>query len=1026
MAKRRVTKDQAGRKAKRVTPRPARTVPPPGGRRPGAAVSKHKERREVEARPEERPFLVVGVGASAGGLEAFSALLREIPGDTAIAVVLVQHLARGHESLLPDLLKQSTALAVTQARNGVRIEPRHVYVIPPDARMTVTDGHLAVSPRAPDGHPYAPIDQFLGSLAQQYREKAIGVVLTGGGHDGALGLREIKAAGGITLAQEPDEATVDSMPRAAIDTGMVDLVLPAGRIAEELVRLAEHPFLSAARAAEVSQAATGERLRLLFQILRRASSVDFTHYKSPTLMRRIQRRMALHRLTTLDAYLALLQETPKEVEALQEDILIHVTSFFREPESFEVLKERIFPLMLQSRSDETPLRLWVPGCSSGEEAYSLAIALHELLGDNFDATPLQIFGTDVSQKMIDRARAGIYPETIAAEVGLERLRRFFVKVEGGFRISKSIRERCVFARQDLTRDPPFSKLQLVVCRNLLIYLGPPLQRKVIQVFHYALQPTGFLMLGRSETTGSQAELFSLLDKRFKVYRKKPGASVADLDFSAPLRPESPVAPARGPRALPPEPSRVDGDVQTEANRLILDRYGPPGVIVDSALRIVRTRGRTSPYLELPSGDASLDMLKMARQGLLFGLRNAVDESRSRGAVVRKEGLRVVTDGTVRMVDVEVTPMGNAQHRHFLVLFEEGGRANRDRAGAPATPKPDGKGRARRGDQAVAGQRQIELEAELEASRQYLQSIIQDLEGANEELQSANEEILSSNEELQSTNEELDTAKEELQSTNEELSTLNEELHGRNEELSRVNSDLLNVLASVHIPIVIVSSDLRIRRFTPAAEKLLNLIPADVGRPIGHIKPNIQCPDLEALISEVIDTVTIREREVTDREGSVYTLRVRPYKNVENRIDGALVTLFDVSAARDHAADLRIAHECAEAIISTVREPILLLDGELNVQSANRAFLETFQIAASETERRSIFALDGGQWDLPALRKQLGEVLPARKNFESFEIQREFPRIGHRRVLLDGRRFEGSRPAAAMIVLVVRDVTGHVS
>jgi two-component system CheB/CheR fusion protein len=962
---------------------------------------------------------VIGVGASAGGLEAFTTLLRAIPGDTPAAIVLVQHLARGHESLLPQLLGQITSLTVVQAYDGIHLEPGHVYVIPPDTRMSVLDSQLAVRPRLGNGGADAPIDLLLRSMADHYREKAIGVILTGAAHDGALGIREIKASGGITIVQDPDEASVDSMPRAAIATGAVDLVLPVARIAEELVRLAGHPFLTT----EVSPAAAEvapDGYRRLFQLLRRGSGVDFTHYKAPTLVRRIHRRMALHRLSSLEGYLALLQQNPAEVENLYEDILIHVTSFFREPESFDVLKERIFPAIQQAHGGDSPLRVWIPGCSSGEEAYSLAITLQEFLGDRAETTPVQVFGTDVSQKMIDRARAGIYPETVAADLGPERLRRFFARVDGGYRVSKAIREHCVFARQDITRDPPFSKLDLVVCRNLLIYLGPTLQRKVIDVFHYALLPTGFLMLGRSETTGSQANLFSLADKRFKIYRKRPGAVVADLDFSAPALTEPRVPHAKGRRGPLPELPHGEGDVQTEANRLILDRYGPPGVIIDSSMRIVRTRGRTSPYLELPPGDASLDVLKMARQGLLFGLRNAVDESRALGAPVRKERLRVAINGDVRLVNLDVTPMGAGSNRHYLVLFEDAKAATEPRPTKPGKGKGKGKAAGAAEGRRTAEGMVRQLEQELEASRQYLQSIIHDLEASNEELQSANEEILSSNEELQSTNEELDTAKEELQSTNEELSTLNEELHGRNDELSRVNSDLVNLLASVHIPIVIVTADLKIRRFTPAAEKLLNLIAADVGRPIGHIKPNIHCPDLEALITDVIESVTIREREVADGDGVYYTLRVRPYKNVDNRIDGAVLILFDLSAARSHAADLRVARESVEALISIVHDPMLLLSADLKVQKANQHFLEKFQVEAKDTEGRELREVASGQWDLGPLREVL-QSLAQRKSFQDFVVEADFPALGRRRLKLDGRSIDPSAEGNS-IALVIRDIT----
>jgi two-component system CheB/CheR fusion protein len=967
--------------------------------------------------PDTAPrFPVVGVGASAGGLEALSALLRGLPAKAELAVVVVQHLARGHKSLLPELLQRSSALEVVEATQGMAIEPGHVYVIPPDTRMTVIDGKLALEPRSPLPGPDVAVDRLFRSMAEQYQEKAIGVVLSGGANDGEAGIREIKAAGGITFAQDPEEARTSSMPQAAIATGAVDVILPVARIAEELVRLAGHPGLAERREVLSAEptAPQHDQLRRLFQLLRRSSGVDFTLYKSPTLLRRLQRRMALQRLTSLEAYLEYVQEHPGELENLYEDILIHVTSFFREPESFDVLKERVFPALIAPEATESPVRLWVPGCSSGEEVYSLAIALHELLGDRTEYVPVQIFGTDVSQRMIDRARVGYYSEAVAADVGPERLRRFFIKVDGGYRIIKAVRERCVFARQDITRDPPFSKLHLVVCRNLLIYLEQTLQQKVIEVFHYALRPNGFLMLGRSETIGSNADLFNLTDKRFKLYRRKPGTAVAELDFATPIVVNPVIPPARGARPGPAPERAPDGDVQGEANRLILERYGPAGVIVDSSLRIVRTLGRTSPYLELPAGDASLEIFKMARQGLLFGLRNAVTESRSKGAPVRKEGLRLSDDERTRLVNVDVTPMGADSSRHFLVLFEEGGpAATVDKKGARAKAK---KSERRAGPDAVVRQ----LEGELEASRQYLQSIIHDLEAANEELQSANEEILSANEELQSTNEELDTAKEELQSSNEELSTLNEELQGRNEELSRANSDLLNLLASVHIPILIVSVDLKIRRFTPAAERMLNLIPTDIGRPVGHIKPNIHCPDLEVLISEVIDSITVREREVTDHEGNKYTLRIRPYKNVENRIDGAVLTLFDVSPARLHEEDLRMTRRLI--LLQAMDSATLVVGADWTVRQANRVFLESFGLQAPDVLGKPLFEMAEGRWDVSELRRVLEDVRVNDGALAEARVDVDLPGLGRRKMIVDVLPVASTGREQAATILVMRSIT----
>jgi two-component system CheB/CheR fusion protein len=959
--------------------------------------------------PPFSPFPVVGVGASAGGLQAFTKLLRKVPGDTRMAIVLVQHLSPSHKSHLAELLGSSTSLPIRQAVDGMDIEAGHVYVIPPDARMAIADGKLHIGERPLDRTQFTPIDYFFESLATFYQERAIAVVLSGTASDGARGLGTVKAAGGITFAQDPSEAQFDSMPRTAIAAGTVDAVMPVERIAAELVRLCRHPFLLDSRPRVVPDGDHAPaNLREVFQILRKAVGVDFTNYKLPTILRRIQRRMALHRMVDLDRYTALLLKQPREVEELYEDLLIHVTGFFREPEAFQALKTEVFPKIVEARQADGPIRAWVPGCSSGEEVYSLAMALEEFLGERTDGTQFQIFGTDVSQRMIDRARLGVFAEAVAHQAGAARLRRFFTQADGKYRISKSLREHCVFSRQDLTRDPPFSKLDLIVCRNLLIYLGYPLQRKVMTVFHYGLKPTGFLMLGRSETTSAHADLFALVDKKQKIYAKKPTAAPAALELAISVPSlRLPEIPDRRRTALP----RRDDSAGAEVNRVILDRYGPPGVLVDGDFQIIRTRGRTGRYLELATGEAKLEVLKMVKEGLLYGLRTGLREARTRNVHIRKEGLHVRSEGDMHVVNIDVTPIGAGADRRFLVLFEEP---------PPKTGRVAGgkKGAQAKGNGATTMAETVrQLETELVANREYLQSIIEDLEGANEELQSANEEILSSNEELQSTNEELDTAREELQSTNEELNTLNEELRSRNDELSRANGDLTNLLASIHVALVMVTTDLRIRRFTPAAEKILNLIPGDIGRPIAHIKPNIQFPNLEALIAEAIDNVAVREREVRDAQGNIYSLRIRPYKSVDNKIDGAVLTLIDVSGAR-------ISRQLGDAIIDNVWDPILLVDDHMRVVRANRAFAERFGISAAESEGRQVAALgSGGHWNIPELTEALQDMIAHRKGSAVLALDRELAPGQRMRADVDIRRLESSE-GVDLILLVVRPDVGQ--
>jgi two-component system, chemotaxis family, CheB/CheR fusion protein len=953
---------------------------------------------------------IVGVGASAGGLEAFAAMMRALPPKPGFAMVLVQHLAPQHESALPTLLRSYTSMPVIQVTEGMNVERDRVYVIPPNVQMGITDGHFHLKPRPDDRSQYTPIDSFLASLAEHAKRRAIGVILSGTASDGSMGVREIKACGGITFAQKPETAKYDGMPRAAIATGMVDMVLSPPEIAVKLIQVAAHPYVRELIPTSGDElAVSDDQLRRIFDVLRPASGIDFKHYKLPTIKRRLLHRMALHRLNDVQHYIRLLEEAPAEVRSLYQDLLINVTRFFREPESFKALAQQVFPKLIEQRREDQPIRAWVSGCATGEEAYSLAICLLEYLHEQHQEIRMQIFATDVSEAAIEHARAGVYPAAIESDVPPEILRRFFTKVDGSYRVSKTVRDLCVFARQDLTKDPPFSRLDLILCRNVLIYMDVMLQQRLISVFHYALNPQGFLVLGQAETVGSQVGLFSLADKKVRIYRKKvaPRAPVAiSVDYSPPG-----LAKKRTSQDVPSSEKAL----QSEASRIIFDRFAPPGVVVDADMQIVQFRGQTGAYLEPAPGEASLNLLKMARDGLLHGLRTALHSARKSKLPVRKAGLRVKVARGWKPVTLDIVPLTSSGRAHYLVLFSDPGRRRGEVDEPPersVTAKPSPRQRRRE------RQSQTELlERELAASREYLQSIIQELEAANEELQSANEEILSSNEELQSTNEELDTAKEELQSTNEELNTLNEELHGRNEELSRVNSDLVNLLASVQIAIVIISSDLRIRRFTPMAEKVLNLIPGDLDRPIGHIKPNIDCPEFEQLILESIDGISPIEREVRDQNGHWYSLRIRPYKNVENKIDGAVLTLFDVDVPKRSEQRVRLAKEFTEALMEVIDQPLIVLDAGLRVQAANERFARTVGLAQSAIVGQQLSDLDGA-WSLGDLHQRLSGMVGTRSSFERMQVDLDGAGNQRRVVSLTGRWVQWHDSPETQVLLLI--------
>ena len=966
--------------------------------------------------PSRDAFPIVGIGASAGGLEAFSELLAHLSGDAAMAFVLVQHLDPKYPSILSEILSRTTRMPVVEVKNGMSVELGHVYVMPPNTRMTIVAGVLSLTPRSDDRGPHMPIDHFLRSLAQDLKSRAIGVILSGSASDGALGLKAIKAEGGITFAEAPQSAKFDGMPRSAMASGAVDFVLPPKAIAQELIRIGGHPYLDETSAASPSEPLAGgpDALAQIFRMLREKSGLDFTLYRQTTIRRRIARRMLIHGVGTLEAYRRYLEEHPSQVQALSNDLLVNVTRFFRDADAFRILERIVFPIIIKQRPADAPIRIWAPGCATGEEAYSLAIELLESLGDESATVPIQLFGTDVSETAIVKARAGVYPENIELDVPAARLRRFFVKMDGQYQVRKAVRELCVFAKHNLATDPPFSKMDLIVCRNVLIYLEAELQRRVSSVFHYALKTPGYLMLGVSETLGPLSDLFSVVDKKYKVYAKRPTSRRFDLGLGSLDRKTAKTATGRATKRAG-EAGGSRSDLLQEVDRLLLSKYAPAGVLVNEAAEILQFRGHTSPYLEPAPGAASLNLLKMAREGLLMELRVAIDKARKQNAPVRRERLSIKQDGRMAQVTLQVIPMsGPARERNYLVLFERVSPLRELHApGSPASSP------------IAHPRRHIEnLRHELTATKEFLQSIIEEREAANQELQAANEELLSSNEELQSTNEEMETAKEELQSVNEELTTVNEELQHRNAELSQLNNDLNNLFAGVTIPVVMLGSDGRIRRFTPMAAKALNLIPADLGRPIGDIRPNVDVSDLEQVCQHVIDAATVVEREVRDRDGRWHSLRVRPYTTTDNKIDGAVITLEDIDALKSSVEQVTAARERAETIVDSVPVPLVLLDTDLRVTWASRSFHETFRLAPEETLGHFVYEMGTGRWSLPALRAALTDVLERNVGFREFEVEDDSARVEAKVMLLNARPMQVEQQPGRLILLAIDDITAR--
>ena len=969
------------------TPRPLYAVRAPD--RPAAAT----------------PFPIAGVGASAGGLDAFRQLLAHVPADSGLALVLVQHLEATRASLLSDALAHATARKVAQARHGVRVEPNHVYVIPPGAQMAIEQGVLKLSPLQEDERrPHLPIDFFLQSLAADRGSRAIGVILSGNASDGTAGLAAVRARGGLTFAQDPRSARFGAMPQSAVNAGVVDFSLPLPALGAELARLAGHPYLARGPVAPLPGSAA--LLEQVVGLVRTATGVDFGEHKPATVMRRVARRMTVRNAPDVAAYLDVLRRDPAEVRSLYEDLLVKVTSFFRDEGSFEELRAVAFPEILRHKAAGTPVRAWVVGCATGEEVYSLAISLVEHLGDGAPAHPFLIFGSDLSEKAIELARAGLYPDAAVRGLGEERLRRFFVRSERGWRVQQAIRSMCVFVRHDVARDPPFARLDLVCCRNVLIYFGQALQRRVLATAHYALHQPGYLLLGRSESA-SGARWFAPVSKGSRLFLRRPGPSNFRFTLRAGAYPRVRPAADTGGR-IPP----ADLDLGRRIDDLVLARYGPPGVVVDEHLHIIEFRGRTGPYLEAPAGEPRSQLLEMARAGLAAPLRIALAQARKTSAPVRKERVVVEGDGARRSCDLVVLPVkaGDGGERGFVVLFEE--RAP-ERRGA----------RARRPATGPAGAARRALEEELASAKEHVAVLLEEHGRSNAALSSANEELLSSNEELQSLNEELETAQEELQATNEELSTVNDELHGRIQDLQLVNADVLNLLDAIEIPIVILDAERRIRRFTRRAAAFLGLTPADAGRRITDVTLPLQAPDLDRWIARSMEEAIMMEGEVQDHADRWHRLQIRPHHAPGGRTDGALLSLVDIDELRHEVDSARWARDYARAIVEAVQVPLVVLDAGLRVISANAAYYRLFQVQPAETEGHGFFELVAGAFETAELRQAVATVLAAKGPFQALELERDFPGAGHRAISVSGCAVV-ALAGAPMILLAVEDVTGR--
>jgi two-component system, chemotaxis family, CheB/CheR fusion protein len=976
------------------------------------AKNKNLKRQPVKATPAPSPgFLIVGIGASAGGLEAMEEFFHHMPPSNGMAFVVVSHQHAGHVSLLPSLLSRCTAMSVVEVTDGMEVEPNRVYLAPGGTNLAILHGILHLMEPASKERVPLPIDYFLRSLAEDRKQGAIGIILSGTGTDGTLGLRAIKAESGMTIAQEPQSAKYQGMPRSAIAAGVVDVVHPANQMSEPLLAYARNltrPALS------LPEQDASQTLQKIFILLRDRTGNDFAAYKGNTIHRRIERRMNVHQIQNLRQYLRFVQTNPHELDALFQELLIGVTSFFRDPQAFEALARKGLPSLVEGKPEGAALRLWVAGCSTGEEAYSLAILLQEYLTQKKLRLTLQIFASDLDNRAIETARAGLYPVGIAGDLTPARLQRFFTKEDSSYRIKKDIRDLVVFATHNVLADAPFTKLDLLSCRNLLIYLNTPAQQKLLPLFHYALKPKGILFLGSSETIGEPEQFFTVIDRKWKLFRRTsesgalphlerfPGgfmraATEPNAEAEVPLSPTRPLS------------------ISTLIQQLLVSRYAPAAVVVNTRNEVVYIHGHTGAYLEPAPGPPTQHLVEMAREGLQHDLATALHQAAGKGKEVVRHDIPVKANGHVILVNLAVKKLTEPEALQGLLLVTfETVRADKTAVrkaaqGRAAVPLKKGK---------------PGLMQELELTKQRLQRTIEELQTSNEELKSTNEELQSTNEELQSTNEELETAKEEMQSLNEELVTVNSELQGKLDALADANDDLQNLLNSTEVATIFLDNDLHIKRFTSEAKRVSNLIASDVGRPLSDIASKLTSERLLEDAQDVLQTLVVKEREVQTTGGSWFAMRILPYRTAKNTIDGLVLTFMDITKMKKAEQVIEAARSFADSIVETVREPLLVLDDQLRVVSANQSFYRIFQVEPREVEQQLLYHLCNGAWNIPALRRLLEEVLPKDSSFQDFVVDQTFPRIGQRVLVLNGRQLKQALVLSGRILLAMEEVRGQ--
>lgn len=950
--------------------------------------------------PERGIVPVVGVGASAGGLQAYSAFLDATASDTGAAFVLVHHVDPEHKSLMADILSNHTDMPVVLAEDDSKVQANHVYVIPPNFFLQIKDGVLHLTKPTDRRGARLPIDLFLRSLAKDLDQNAIAVILSGTGSDGSAAISDIKEHNGIVLIQDPTEATHDGMPRSAIATGVADHVIAVAKMPAIIADYILHPFIKNPKAKKVIGDNAKDSLEQIITVLKAYSPIDYNLYKDGTLLRRIERRMALRHMENSGDYLALLKDSAEEAQNLCTDLLISVTSFFRDPDAFEYLEKNVVDGLVKTHDAGHPVRIWVPGCATGEEAYSLAMLVIEKISAVRKNVKLQVFASDVDERALTIARNGVYPDSIAEDVSARRLKRFFTKEDHSYRVKPELRDAVVFASQNILSDAPFSKIDLISCRNLMIYLTPDAQERVIQLFHFALNEGGVLFLGMSETTGTYDGFFEPLSKKYRLYKRVAHARGRTFDFPIAQRPFANTAAAQKRGQF----QAVSNKLAELSQSLIIERYAPAAVLINAQSEALYLEGPTDNYLKVPSGETSRDLLAMARQGLRARLSSAIRTARTDDTETLERA--TITRGGEKVgVTIQVHPVTQDEAKLYLVTFAD----QPVKEGLPAAED-------------LNGEVNRQLEQELETTRADLRMTIRDYERSTEELKAVNEEAMSMNEEFQSTNEELETSKEELQSLNEELTTLNTQLQQKIDDERRMSDDLNNLLSSSGIATLFLDTDFKIMRFTPAVRELFNLISKDIGRPFSDITSKVNDSELLNDAEKVLQTLVSSECEVESNDGRWFVRRILPYRTQSGKIDGVAVTFSEVSDLKALQRETTTAREFAESIISTVREPMLVLDGNFKILSASLSFNRMFETDGTDVIGQDLFSIQNGQWSVPRLRELLETVLPEKRTVEAFNVTLDAGDLGQREMILNARKIEGRPKDQECILLAAEDVT----